>query len=588
MNQNGNGTGGSGGGPATYDNLGNPDPPQDNDAESQTDKPTRLYVLNDTQHYEEMDHSHEVGTYDGSGITGDNRRTTKDTSNWSDGSNGSESWSLSSHTTITGGGITPVDDTYTGQGNVTWPASSWPTLIGGPEVDVYSDGWTETNAVGPEIGSEHCEVKDPVLPVSAQAGPSEVLDGYCITSTNTFDATYTRHAQTKWKLQTGGRALAHVQGLFQFTATAEELLDKRAVPPFNSAVEREITDKTQIAIGGVGNLQADGTDWKVLPKNANLDTTVIIKGEDFYTFFIGAQEYWLYVAGNSHRLGEATYPKPRFCVGQKVKFSPSWVPSTPLYSHATADWTLPGIFVNRQSSTCDAYYDENSALLHCDSTANSALSTSCWYVDKLQSGSASVAVNLSFANGQQISLNNSGTFDVYKPKADFLPNNDGTPTVIINGNTLSLGTSANHDMGFAHHVQSDFPGVAGYTQLVSGGWQTSPEGIPLIGTELDTTEFPRGKIQLPINPYFFDAPSISLADNLSPTSEDLEFSTYLLFKPSGSGNIFVPLRLVTWELHDSATYNSSSGWTPSGSATDPKDADCTTFPQWTRVYSSGL
>jgi len=36
-NNGGNGTGGNGGGPVSYDNLGNPDPAQDNDAESGTE-----------------------------------------------------------------------------------------------------------------------------------------------------------------------------------------------------------------------------------------------------------------------------------------------------------------------------------------------------------------------------------------------------------------------------------------------------------------------------------------------------------------------------------------------------------------------
>jgi hypothetical protein len=38
-NNGGNGTGGSGGGPVSYDNLGNPDPPQDNDGEQSANRP---------------------------------------------------------------------------------------------------------------------------------------------------------------------------------------------------------------------------------------------------------------------------------------------------------------------------------------------------------------------------------------------------------------------------------------------------------------------------------------------------------------------------------------------------------------------
>ena len=52
----GNGVGGSGGGPVTYDNLGNPASPAQNDAESQTDKPMRLYVQTYAQCLSTSDH----------------------------------------------------------------------------------------------------------------------------------------------------------------------------------------------------------------------------------------------------------------------------------------------------------------------------------------------------------------------------------------------------------------------------------------------------------------------------------------------------------------------------------------------------
>ena len=60
---------------------------------------------------------------------------------------------------------------------------------------------------------------------------------------------------------------------------------------------------------------------------------------------------------------------------------------------------------------------------------------------------------------------------------------------------------------------------------------------------------------------------------------DLEFSTYLMFRPSRG--IWVPLRLITWELHDEAANNA----VVNGTVIPPSDADSTNFPRWENKFS---
>jgi hypothetical protein len=78
----------------------------------------------------------------------------------------------------------------------------------------------------------------------------------------------------------------------------------------------------------------------------------------------------------------------------------------------------------------------------------------------------------------------------------------------------------------------------------------------------------------------------------NPKSEDVYFSTYLMFNPNSSGSIWVPLRQITWELHDEATHNADNTWTPhnstvTGTTTESPaatDNESIVFPDWTTTY----
>jgi hypothetical protein len=388
------------------------------------------------------------------------------------------------------------------------------------------------------------------------------------------------------------------QSLIQISGSAYAVLDKRAVTPLFYMAHMQTIPPQSLTVGALGNLDTNGNLYVVLP-DGDPDVTVIADGKGYYIFSVSAVKYHLAIAAITNGTAQyLEYAAPTFCVGQQITFVPQWItypytyPSAPPYSHATADWTLPGTFVNEQPfpATCDEYYDDNTNLLHQDSATNSALSTSCWYVTGMQGGNASVAMKLAFSN-KQIAINAAGTFNVYRPKTVFNPTYIGTPQVVANS-ALTLYPP----MSFAHDVQSDFPGVAGYTQLVGGEYTDSATGNILdVGGVTPQTELDLGELYYGTQPItstngslaFSDAPLVGFSPTTFMTSQNITLNAYLLFKPDGSGSIFVPLRLVTWNLNDSAQYVSGAWSVETGNpVAAPADNDTSAFPLWTNTFST--
>jgi len=166
--------------------------------------------------------------------------------------------------------------------------------------------------------------------------------------------------------------------------------------------------------------------------------------------------------------------------------------------------------------------------------------------------------------------------------------------------SLSLGDANRHnDMNFSNTITADnfCSGQAGYVQLITGGaadFYPYSKSFGAIGLDSALGEFARGTPSVPANTTtgvsFYDGPCVPLAISEATTSEDVSFSTYLMFKPDlkpgdPGPNIFVPLRLITWELHDEATFDTGT-WTPHTGTTTaaPPGTDSTDFPHWTTTY----
>jgi hypothetical protein len=283
-----------------------------------------------------------------------------------------------------------------------------------------------------------------------------------------------------------------------------------------------------------------------------------------------------------------------FCVGQSIQFDVTGLPSR-VYDLTTV-WTLPGTFVNTNSNpNCDLFYEENAALLR-PPQGTSAMH--CWYVKDGLPLTASVRVLYRLApNGQFFDETITGKFNVHRPATakatPYQP--DGTPTPMVVGDFLTLGNGRDRDMSFQHTITTDTycAGQAGYVQVLDGDY-TDPKNVncvevPINGPALDGAldEFPADRqTPVPANASssllrsFYDGPHVAMWNGCA--QEDLSFSTYLMFNPGGAGSIWVPLRLITWELHDEA----ANGALVNGAehVIGPVDNETTDFPKWTKKY----
>jgi len=452
-----------------------------------------------------------------------------------------------------------------------WPASQWPQAL--PDGQEPPD--TNSSGIGaPPLAQEHCDVQTPIT-----------YDYYWGTPQRER-----RTADTEMKLVTGGPLGSTQQNLWCLSATATDAETGRPIPP------------EQITIGAFGNQDTNSELWVMLP-----DGDPVVTPEDpdkkNYTFTVGATKFHPYIMANGINLD---YNTPTNCVGQQVTFSVGWFPYTPdKIADVAAGWSLPGNFVNTNSDpNCDRYYSEDASQLIRIQSRDGTSSTSCWYVNALQGGTVKLVMTLTLKNGRQISLETSGQFNVHRPTTaqatPYQPDDTPTATIITNSNGkmfLSLGSYPVNDMSFSHTINpGDFSGQAGYVQLITSAEvvNAEPPPAPFNGTALDNAlgEFPRGTPSIPAgtntNVLFHDAPAAGLPPSDLPVSEDVSFSTYLMFKPAGG--IWVPLRLIQWELHDHADpawtaysyhdVNPNERKTPKITGDDPS----TVFPHWTTTW----
>lgn len=260
---------------------------------STQDKPWRVFLLSDVQDlnatthyknevYENADGGNEADDDDGTsenqtwinynhvwvaGIGGEG----SEFNNWQD-----DNWDYLGNHSGSAGGMT---------GNMAWDWTGW-----GAEVGTYNDGTTTTGFtntlwIWDKIGNEHCNVNDPVN--KTWDNDDSLWDDD--NDRGSQHDTYTRTADTTWHVQTGGKAIPTRKNLWQFSGSAWEILDKRAVPPFSGAQTRGI-DPTQIQILGK-NLDTNGVLYKLLADGQELDVTPQVPGKDFYTFGVGGQKY---------------------------------------------------------------------------------------------------------------------------------------------------------------------------------------------------------------------------------------------------------------------------------------------------------
>jgi hypothetical protein len=395
-------------------------------------------------------------------------------------------------------------------------------------------------------------------------------------------------AKVKMVLLTGGKGSVGRQAVMAVHTSATDEVTGQAIAP------------DQITVAGK-TLGADGWVYKQIKMGGDpVDVTPQANAQLYSFAGPDGGAYVPTILANRHDLGVET---PEFCVGQQVTFTLSNLPAC---QQVVGHWTLPGKYVNEAWQAThwvdgdppfgghEEAYGSLNYRVNPDLLTN--LSTQCWYVNK-PGGNVRAAWNLQFSNGQQVDVVAKGTFSVYRPSiAEWDPVYLGQPQVVINGGALALGGGAAAGMNFKHYVQSAYSGAAGYTQLISGEFE-SDLSFPLDGYELDNTEWARGQSSISSGGSwsrnfvpFDDKPSADLANVNSSTAIDLSYKTYLRFMPDGDNNIFVTLRLVTWGVSASAT-RTGGVWTvdPGSSPSGPTDSDSDAPPIWTETFhNTGL
>jgi len=202
-----------------------------------------------------------------------------------------------------------------------------------------------------------------------------------------------------------------------------------------------------------------------------------------------------------------------------------------------------------------------------------------------------------------------GKFDVYAPVVDhwdifFL----GSPQIGLYSGHLSLGDwnidgSNQNGMSFKAYVHcpdstspTSIAGEAGFTQLITGAYTNTINKV-LADYQLDdklwvnspNTVYSTVLSEIP----FHDEPHESIPYHVlcDEIGMNLAFKTYLRFRPEAGNaddNIFVTLKLITWNVNASAQFDSNlqqwvanNGWVVGG----PTIVTTREFPVWTNKFS---
>jgi hypothetical protein len=493
-------------------------------AELVQDKPDRLYVAGDT--LSASSYSDNVVSDSGGGVA-EGQVWHQDFYSWLDGVGGS-GWIQDAQ----------QSDDWNSSGflwgwtNRTSSQMTWGTNGSGMQIYTANDGSTATYDIGlPLLTSEHCVVKDPQSPpVTLQ----NLGGGNWVT--NWVQEQYVRHSQTRWRLQTGGRA--NRSSLFRLSATAAQILDKRAQRPFYNVNSLAIPPQGISVMGQA--LYADGNLWMVLPDGANLDVTPYVNGQDFCTTAVAEQKYMPDITVNNLSLNENT---PEFCAGQHLGLQLAFDPLPETVDQVSL-WNLPGTPVN------ESWRDNPNGSVNYRFDANllTNLATSCWYSSG-NGGKAMCATSLQFSNGQFCVLVVRGNFSV------FVPSFSGfyCDPSLIGFNWSSPDLQA--QMQWQATVQSAYDGVVGVTQLISGtnAYCNCGGDFFLDGTNeiYGATGNPPGQTYAAADPAThlarftdFRATVANPTANLTATFED-----FLRFRPAGSqSNIWVTLATNSWSM----------------------------------------
>jgi len=374
----------------------------------------------------------------------------------------------------------------------------------------------------------------------------------------TFDLNV--NARTQMKLLTGGKAQVNRKNLFEIDAGATEILrpplDYEPAYPWWDVPAKAVDNATLLVAGK--SVGADGKLWLVLPDNSDADITVIAPGKKHYDANSSAQKYKLtLIASTNSTPIDLSTNVPEFCVGEKISFSPNWIPNTPPIISSIQHWDLPGEFVNESytfSSVCTSYRRNDDLLTN--------VTTSCWPINK-PGGTVGFWQILTLAGGHTVTVNTVGQYNVYRPSIVNFTTIDSLNAVVRHGHAfgdsaadLLEGADAKISLG----IDSKYAGVGFITQLITIEFTNNIVSGSYTNMTLDNDEvYPNAnKINVPTNAIiaFFDTPQIACNGN---TTYEGEFYDYIRFQPSTSDSIPVTIGRLDWYFHGTTSLISVPG-----------------------------
>jgi hypothetical protein len=393
------------------------------------------------------------------------------------------------------------------------------------------------------------------------------------------------NGQSTFELLTGGKGNSRRQNIFKIMGGAMQYSNLMDVGTTTPGPNIKIMGKP---------LGSDGNLWVMLPDNDTRDVTPFVKGVDHYVFSVDKQKYTPVVTANSVPLDpDMVVDGAKFCVGQLVTFGVSGLPD---YVDSVQHWTLPGNYVNESyaySPVCTSYRKNTDLLTN--------LTTPCWYVDKVDAGTASIGMNLHFSNGQYVSVAAQGKFDILKPKVGWTGKQPGTIAV----DNIYEYSGIHLHFGYwlpDNPPESQDPGMK-FTKTIPPGDSRGYFPIQLISRSLEACgkngivgHYSANGLDGGVNAlrwldgvgYYIDDPGVdcNVTDNHEWISDS--FQTTLMFDPETGSSIAVPLKLITWHWSGTAD-NLSMGWqltsSPDAHAVDSSDQDTTAFPVWTNIVN---
>lgn len=346
--------------------------------------------------------------------------------------------------------------------------------------------------------------------------------------------------------------------------------------------------ETQVSIGALGKLGADGYLYKVLPDGDDLDITPRCSRK-YYILSIGTQKHKLRIQAKNVTLEQDRFvPGSEFCVGETLDFIPYFEPDVPGWNLYAADWALSTKFVNNwaihPATMCTYYWVDDSVLKE--------LNTRAWYVDGGKKA-ALLDLKMVFDNGQKAKVVELVRLRTYRPPA-YLVEGDHAHAkwnIIPGGMTeLRIGPQPGWNPIFIIcRIPTRFPGTAFYTQICTldtsdGSWQAVLDGSWIyngVTFEQFVNENPQGDSQNVAQ--LEDGPGVWGV--FSPLWFNGQFDSYLRFVPDGDGrNIPITLGICRWSINGRAE-KINGVWLKTVEEVSPAQAltPSDEFPSWIQV-----